>query len=80
MFYIYTIQLEIDMGFIITSILTALFNIATRIATAEVAESILVTMLVNLLEKAVASTKNTVDDEMVRPIIKALKNGQITSK
>jgi len=65
------------MGVLITSILTALINIFTRIATAEVAEQVIVHLLIFIMEKVVKSTRNTVDDDMVKPIIKALKrNGQ----
>lgn len=62
------------MSFVLSTFITALISIITKLVTKDLAEKVLRPVLIFVLEKIVSSSKNTVDDEMVAPIIKALRD------
>ncbi len=62
------------MSIVLSTLITALISIITKLVTKDLAEKVLRPVLIFVLEKIVASSQNTVDDEMVAPIIKALRD------
>lgn len=64
------------MGTVISVFLTALLRVVLSVSTAEVAEQVVRRVLLHSLGWIVASTQNTVDDDMAAPIIKALRDGE----
>ena len=62
------------MSSLLSLIITALISIVTNLFSKTLVEKVLRRVLIHTLEKVVASTLNSVDDDMVEPIIKALKD------
>lgn len=63
------------MSFILTTLITALLRITTALFSNALAEKVMRKVLIHVLEWVVASTGNTVDDDIAKPIIDALKDG-----
>ena len=55
---------------------SALLRIMLSVVTAPVADAVMRRVLIHALEWIVASTHNTVDDDLAQPIIAALRNSQ----
>lgn len=64
------------MGTVLSMLVTALISVITSLFSRTVAEQVVVAVLFHVLDKIVKSTANTVDDDMVRPILEALRGKQ----
>ena len=62
------------MSIVLSTLITALISIITKLVTSDLAEKVLRPVLIFVLQKIIESTHNTVDDEMAAPIIKALRD------
>ncbi len=60
------------MGTVISVFLTALMRVVLSVSTARVAERVVRKMLRWSIAKTVESTQNTIDDELVAPILREL--------
>lgn len=67
------------MGTILSLFLTSLISVVTNLFSRAVAEQVVTAVLYHAIDKTVKSTLNTVDDDMVRPILEALKGKQDAS-
>ena len=65
------------MSAILSMLLTALMRVAVSVVTAPVAEAVMRRVLIHALEWIVASTRNTVDDDLARPIIDELRGNAV---
>ena len=65
------------MSAILSMFLTALLRVAVSVVTAPVAEAVMRRVLIHALEWIVASTRNTVDDDLARPIIDELRGNAV---
>ena len=61
------------MSSVLAGLITALLSVITRVATASLAEEFMRRVLIHSLEWIVASTGNSVDDDLAQPIIDALR-------
>ncbi len=60
------------MSAIFSVLITALMRVVVSVATAPVAEAVMRRVLIHSIKWIVNSTQNTVDDEMVAPILREL--------